>query len=99
MRKGTGASSGEAIIVFTQTQSPLHAFFVASCEQPLHGMSQGGLVEDACMLMSAVIEGHAGNANAAGAKASANDSARLKVQFAMVRASAISVKPITPRPP
>lgn len=87
----TAASPGDAIIVFTQTQSPLQAFFTASDEQSLHGVSQGGVFDAASMLVL-VIAGQAANADAAGARASAAVSARLNVQFAMVRAGHISIE-------
>lgn len=87
----TAASPGGAIIVFTQTQSPLQAFFTVSEEQSLHGISQGG-VFDAAVMSVAGIAGQAANADAAGARTSAAVSARLRVQFAIVRASHMSIE-------
>lgn len=83
---------GDAIIVFTQTQSPWQNFFVASGAQSLHGVSQGGILSATAVFVAAFVGTQAAKADAAGATASVVISARLMIQFAMVRASNIWVE-------
>lgn len=65
---------------------------MVSDTQPLHGVSQGGLSSVPAMFIAAFVGMHAAKADVTGAAASVAISARLMIQFAMVRASHIGIE-------
>ena len=79
-------AGGKAIIVFTQTHSPWHAFFISFDAQSLHGMSQGGIFA-VDMPMPAFDGAQLANAGATGATTSATTSARPMIRSIMMVAN------------